>query len=236
MFRAFIFAVALLANLILTACTADKQPYVTTMPLLPYGYEVSLRKDCTWVEADIPINDQGSERIKFNFPDCPVTKKVFGDVVIYSSEFLFRNSTYINTEYGVGIQAYGSSPTKNNTKLFFGMAKLGPLSKKRFIDMYLEMHEVLGDCEALKQDPYAYTIIRSNYRKYVGFDVIEDEPWNEFMARLNMYRHINGKRGHGKKCMQFPTLIFAKDIVFILPYNSYANGLDYQSIRYEVDG
>lgn len=230
MFRKFNLFSALLAVLLLIACTGEKQKNVTTMPLLPYGYEVSLKKNCEWTNEKVPINIQENESVRFRVQKCPAEEIKISDKVVYSQFSTPWNYAYVETKYGTGVQAYLSNSKKKNMQ--FGIAKLGPLSKKRFIDMYLDMHKVRGECEALKQDPYAYTIIRSNYRDYVGFDIIEDEPWNEFMARLNMYRAISGKSGHGKKCMQFPTLIFANDVVFILPYNSYANGIDYQSIKF----
>lgn len=199
------------------------------MPLLPYGYEVSLHQNCEWNYANIPLNDRGNQRVTFRFQECLAKEKRIGEEVIYSPTSLNWNYTHEETEYGRGIYAYRSSPKKKNIQ--FGIAKLGPLSKERFIDMYLEMHKVNDTCEVLKQDSYAYTIIRSDYRAYVGFDIIENEPWNEFMARRNMYRQIHGKRGI-RKCMRLPTLIFANDIVFVLPYNRIANGIDYQSVKF----
>lgn len=205
------------------------------MPELPHVFETTLRKECQWKDMVISMNNEHSENLKFKVQYCPRRKNP-PPVLIIGGQEISRNPLspleyeFVETEYGGNLQTYRkSSERKHNIRI--GIANRGRLTKKEFIDMYLEMHGVSENCEALKQSSYAYRIIRSDFRTYIGFDILEDEPWNEFMARYTMYRNINGKRNI-PSCMELSNLIFTDNIVFLLPPNDRAH-IDFQSVSYE---
>ena len=226
--------VLVLISLLLFACAPNLETQVTIMPELPHVFEASLRKECQWIDMVFPMNDEHSETLKFNVQDCPRRKNP--PVVTIAGQEFPRNPLspltyeFVETEYGGYLYTYRKSyGRKHNIRI--GIANRGHLTKKEFIDMYLEMHGVSENCEALKQSSYAYRIIRSDFRTYIGFDILEDEPWNEFMARYTMYRNINGKRNI-PSCMELSNLIFTDNIVFLLPPNDRAH-IDFQSVSYE---
>lgn len=217
----------LIAMLILTGCTSKTTTptRIVKMPDLPPAYNRIVQNDCEWRKADLSVFNQKNQRVLFRYEYCARQR--------------LNGFEYRDTKLGgkiVPLKEKGIQPSKIHA---LGIWKLGPSTKDEFLKSYLMQNNSKQSCELLEVTPNIYRVIDSSYKNLPGFDVIENEPPNELLARLNMYDKIHKKRFlYATRCgnLSQKMLAFVDGIVFSIASSKVNYYIDYTSVTYENRG